>query len=117
MVGPLFLQRDGLRGFLAKLHPDSVAGRGDGHLPVAQLAHDVEGLLCRLLLREAQRVRLHLRLDCSKQPLAQQVLAMPRLPPLEAQFIQSEHDLLGARLIYLLEWKAAKTLTLQRSRD
>jgi len=64
MVSLLLLQRDGLRCFLAKLHPHSVAGRRDGHVPVAQLAHDVERLLRRLLLREAQRIRLHLRFHC-----------------------------------------------------
>ena len=56
------MQRDGLRSCLAKLHPDAVAGGADGHVLIAQLAHDVERLLHRLLLREPQRVRLHLRL-------------------------------------------------------
>lgn len=43
-------------GFVSELHAQPASFSGDGQSPVAELAHQVEGLSRRLLAREPQRV-------------------------------------------------------------
>jgi hypothetical protein len=100
------VQRDGLRSFLAKLHPHSVAGGRDGHLLIAQLAHDVERLLRRLLLREPQRVLLHLRfhrrshlLGHPEKPVRRHQPFQRLMRPLEIVPIDVEQELVLAVLV------------------
>jgi hypothetical protein len=54
---------DGLWFLVSQLHLQPVARRGDGHVPVSEAPHQVEGFARRLLEREAQRVRRHRLLD------------------------------------------------------
>jgi hypothetical protein len=54
---------DHLRLAVAHLHPHTAARRRDRQLLIAELAHDVERLLRRPLMRETQRVRRDVLLD------------------------------------------------------
>jgi hypothetical protein len=54
---------DGLRLFVSELHLQGASGRGDGHVFVAEPAHQVEWFPRRLLEREPHRVLLHVLLD------------------------------------------------------
>lgn len=58
------MHRDGLRG-ASDLHAQGTARRGDAQVLISETTHEVKRLLRRLLLRQSQRVRLHLRLDRS----------------------------------------------------
>jgi hypothetical protein len=79
----LLRQRNRLRHSLSDLHPHTIARRRDGHLVVTQLADDVERLLHRLLLREPQRVRLHLRFHRRPHVRRHTEKAIRRCQPLE----------------------------------
>jgi hypothetical protein len=75
--------RDGL-GRVADLDAQRAAGGGDAEVLIAEAADEVEGFVWLLLLREAERVRSHLRLDGSAHVRRRAEEAVRRDEPVEA---------------------------------
>lgn len=75
--------RNGL-GRLAHLHAERSAGSSDAEIVVAEPADQVERLLCRLLLREPERVGLDLGLDRSAHLRSSAEIAIRRHAAVDA---------------------------------
>jgi hypothetical protein len=97
-IVPLLHERDA-GVLIAHPYVQRRAARADGERAIAELARQVERLPQRLLLRQAQRVLLDLRLDtrahlarCAEEPIGRSEALKCLMRPLEVVVLDKKRD-------------------------